>query len=558
MAVAAASRRGGARLPERRAAATTDANRPGEVRARTFALGVTACAGAVLLFLALKLTTWPPHEDETLALWVGRAPIGELLDTVLGQRGGAPLHFLVAWLVAHAGGDLTELRLLSALFAVASVPVVALLAARLAGRTVALTATAIVSASWVLLFHGIYGRMYSLFLLTSALSYLALLVAVERGGRRAWVLWALALLATVASHPYGALVLASQGLFVLVRRGPMREALLAFAAVGVVGIPFWYTDLVLAGRFDVTVGAGGEKLGSPLSVLEYLARVAGDFTAGWWPVLACVLVAAAVGLRRLASTRPPSATLVAVVFAVPTLALLLARFGGSTSPESRHLIFVLPFFAIVVAYSIVELAGRRRGRVLAAAALTALLAAQVGWARSKTPAMFAGEPAARIAAREAASAWLARTSRPADILFGYEPVYLGAWERSPAVSRTVVPRADAKLALAVLREAPRPLGRGVWLFDAGENNNFTPKPTIPVRRPWPRRDFEANAFGPYLIVRTREPSGTPRKYLDQASQAMLLGKSLAIGDADVNFVTVRLAAYRLDRSGSGSASPSSR
>ena len=67
------------------------------------------------------------------------------------------------------------------------------------------------SGSWVLLFHGIYGRMYSMFLFTSALSYLALLRALERGGRRAWALWALAVLLAVATHPYGALVLALAG-----------------------------------------------------------------------------------------------------------------------------------------------------------------------------------------------------------------------------------------------------------------------------------------------------------------------------------------------------------
>ena len=43
-----------------------------------------------------------------------------MLDTVLGQRGGAPLHFLFAWGVAHLGGGLTALRLVSAAFAGAS------------------------------------------------------------------------------------------------------------------------------------------------------------------------------------------------------------------------------------------------------------------------------------------------------------------------------------------------------------------------------------------------------------------------------------------------------
>src|SRR5688572_23978901 len=136
---------------------------------RWFTLGVAACAAGLAAFFLICLRTWPPHEDETLALLVGRDSLGGLLHTVHAERGGAPIHFLVAWVVAHLGGGLTALRLLSALFAVASIPVLAALSARLAGRRVALLATALASASWLMLFHGVYGRMYSLFLLTSAL-----------------------------------------------------------------------------------------------------------------------------------------------------------------------------------------------------------------------------------------------------------------------------------------------------------------------------------------------------------------------------------------------------
>src|SRR5918994_3247692 len=105
--------------------------RAAEVSARAFAAGVAACAGTVAAFLLVRLTAWPPHEDETLALFVGRGSLDSLVDTVLGERGGAPLHFLAAWVVAHLGGGLTALRLVSAVFAVASVPLLALVAARL-------------------------------------------------------------------------------------------------------------------------------------------------------------------------------------------------------------------------------------------------------------------------------------------------------------------------------------------------------------------------------------------------------------------------------------------
>jgi mannosyltransferase len=511
---------------------------------RTFWLGVAACAAAVATFLLARLTAWPPHEDETLALFVGRESLPELLETVHTERGGAPLHFVVAWLVAHLGGGLEALRLCSALFAVASVPVVAALCARLAGRAAALVATALVSASWMLLFHGIYGRMYSLFLLTSTLSYLAFLIAVERSGRRRWALWIAAILAAVATHPYGALVLASQVLYVLAR-ARTRDALAAIAAVAVLGTPFWYTDLILAGRFDVGVGGGGEKLVGPFAVLDYLARVAGDFTAGFTVALVAVLATAALGARRLWLGNRPGALLTVLVVAVPALALTLARLGASTSPESRHLVYVLPFFASLVALGLIE-ASRRRLAVVGAA-LAALLAAEVAWGWDKTPPLYEGERSARVEARRDASAWLAADARPDDVLFGYEPLYLDAWERARAgFSRTVVPRADAKLALQALRSAPA-LGRGIWIFDASDTNNFDPRMEIELRFPRPRERFEARVFGPFLVIRSRERTITERSFLEQSRAVQLVGKSLYMGDADVNLVTVDRALGRLEQ-----------
>jgi hypothetical protein len=513
-----------------------------DLEPRLFKAGVAA-------FVLLELTTWPPHEDETLALFVGRGSLPHLLHTVLDQRGGAPLHFVLAWIVAHTGGGLTGLRLVSAVLAIASVPVVAALTSRLAGRAVGLGATALVSGSWVLLFHGIYGRMYSLFLFTSALSYLALLHALDRGRPRAWCLWAIAMLATLATHPYGALVLASQGAFVVLRRERVREAVVPFVAVCLISVPLWRSDMVLAGRFQVGVGGGGERIGAPLPVLRYLGRVAGDFSTGYPVVLGIVLALGAVGLYRLARMRPRSALLTVLVFLVPSIALMVARANGSAAPESRHLIFALPFFSTVVANGVVALVGRRArlAPALAAIALAMLIWGEVAWARHRTPPLFNGEPHARLQARQAASAWLARTSRPDDVLFGYDPIYLGAWELSSKVPHTIVPRADPKLALAALRSAPRPLGRGVWVFDASSHNNIAPKKTIPLRRPYPASKFDAAVFGPYLVVRTRHRARTVRRYLRMASQVEILGKELYIGDADVNFFTVRRAAHQLER-----------
>ncbi len=505
-----------------------------------------AVAAALAGVLGWFLRTWPPHEDEALALFVGRGSLGHVLRTVIAERGGAPLHFVFAWLVVHLGGGLTGLRIVSLVFAVASVPLIALLGARLVDRMTGVVAAALASGSWVLLFHGIYGRMYSLFLFTSLLSFLALLSALERGGRRRFVLWGAALLLMLASHPYAVLVVAAQGLYVLLRRRRLREALVTLAAVGVVGIPFWWADLVLRDRFDVGVGGGGPSLGSPTSVLHYFWWVAGDFSAGHraWstPVLLLALAGAVLVWRR----RPESILLFGCVVVVPAVAFMLATLNSTTSPEARHLIFALPFFSVLVAAPIVEL-GRRGGRAgpaLALIAVAVLLTGEVRWAHEKTPPLFDGDPPGEAQARDAAAAWLASTYRSSDVLLGYEPVYLQAWERNRSFSGHTLPRADPALLASSLKDIPEPLGRGVWVFDASDTTNVRQRQTIPLVLPSPRSAFEARRYGPFLVIRSLEPLVTRARYLSVSEHVMRVGRRLEIGDADINLRTLLRAESR--------------
>src|ERR671936_506411 len=164
------------------------------------------------------------------------------------------------------------------------------------------------------------------------------------------------MLSNVETHPDGSLVLGSQGLYVLLARR-VREALPAFIAVALLAIPFWRADLVLGGRFDVTVGGGGAKLAGPLTILGYLTRVAGDFTGGWLPARVLILAVAGTGLFLLARERRASAVLALTTVVVPLVFFLVISVGsGLASPESRHLIFVLPFFALCLALPLARLA----------------------------------------------------------------------------------------------------------------------------------------------------------------------------------------------------------
>jgi hypothetical protein len=516
-----------------------------------YRLAVGAITAAVAAFLLVQLHAWPPHEDETLAFFVSRQPLGDVFGTVLGERGGAPLHFLFSHLVTLVAPGLTGLRLVSVVFAVASVPIMAALVARLTDRRTALLATLLVAGSWALLLHGVYARMYSLFLCTSVLSFLLLLRALENDRPRRWALWGLATLALIASQPYGVLVLVIQAAYVLARRlrraVPLRRALVAFVAVLLVATPLWRTYLLLASRFDVGFGErNGSKLGSPLDVLSYLWSTLGDFSAGWLAVSLPVGLLALLGLVLVARTRPAAALLATAAVAVPAASLMLARSGSSASLETRHLIFVLPFFGLLVATGLLRLArlAGGAGPLVIALGVAGLLASQVAWGWHRTPWLYEREPAERRETREAASAWLAATSRPDDVLFGYEPLYLDAWEDGAPFGDVFVPRADPRLALRALREAEKPLGRGVWVLDASDQLDST-KIRLEIERRSPGGDFDTRDFGPFLVVRTKEPVETVDEFLTQTIRVQNLSWSLGIGDAGINFQTAATALQRV-------------
>ena len=355
---------------------------------KLLAFGTGACMAVVLAFGVSRLRAYPPHEDEVLALFLGRDSLGGMLDTVLTERGGAPLHYLLAWVIVHLGGGLDALRLVSLACAVASIPVMALLAERLVGPRRALAATVLACASWVFLFHAVFGRMYALFLLTATASLLAL-------ASRRWGWWFAATLAMVAAHPYGTLLLAAQLVYLLAAR--MRAAMPWAVGIVLAAAPLWYAYAVLADRY-------GEGNG-PKSTIDFLREAAGDLTSGYLVALAAFLVLAIVGATRVR----PSPALTTAVGAV-VAALVLAAITDA-SPESRHLVFVLPVLAALVA-------GGLPGRAAVAVPLVAaLVAVEVAWAWHRTPELFEGESAAEVESREdagAAQAWAARTTSCTD------------------------------------------------------------------------------------------------------------------------------------------------
>src|SRR6266545_8013088 len=98
--------------------------------------------GLLLLRLARDVHGKPLVEDEAVAGLIGARPLGELLGTVVWERGGAPLHFLLVHAVLSVDSSADALRWLSVAFALGAALTCFELGRRLGGP-VAGTAAAI-------------------------------------------------------------------------------------------------------------------------------------------------------------------------------------------------------------------------------------------------------------------------------------------------------------------------------------------------------------------------------------------------------------------------------
>src|SRR5204862_7594627 len=147
------------------------------------ALALAASAAYFLARVLPDVSGKPWHEDEAVAGLVSARPFGEVLHTVLLDRGGAPLHFVLAHAAFALGGSPETLRWLSLVFALATIPLCYDLARLLAGQFAGLTAAALAATSQLLAIYATFGRMYSLFAFTSTLALDLFVRAVDRPTR---------------------------------------------------------------------------------------------------------------------------------------------------------------------------------------------------------------------------------------------------------------------------------------------------------------------------------------------------------------------------------------
>jgi hypothetical protein len=405
----------------------------------------------------------PLFEDEAVAGLVAARPVGELLGTVMWDRGGAPLHFLLAHVGFAFSGGWETLRWLSVAAALASVPVCFDLGRRLGGPPAGAVAALLVASSTVLSIYGSFGRMYTLLVLAGAVAADLFVRALQLRTPRAAALAAAGAWLLPAVHPYGAIPVAA-GVAValwLWRGRPLRAAVPA-ALVGLALIPFVVADLRLSGRFGVGV-SGESTLASPGEAWRQFGRALQSFAGGGELLLVVAFGALALtGAVALAHERHPFVAFAALALLAPPLLFMLLRTAGSPGLSPRHLAFALPVWAALVGVGVARLFSRPVWIAVAAAGVGAALASPGGIVDprdSTSNAILGGGPGevapGTPASVEEAGSWARAHVQAGDVLFPYSPAFLAALpEAGDSLS---LPYGQAPLLLRTLRRADWPV-----------------------------------------------------------------------------------------------------
>lgn len=345
------------------------------MRAGGAALALIVLAGAVLRLATLDVQSF--SDDELFTVWLVEMSFGDLLSTIPDSEATPPLFYAAEWASARlAGTGEAGMRLLPAVAATVTIPVVYAATAIAASRRAALAAAALTAVNPFLVWYAQDARAYSLLILFVSIGLLALLAYARDGRAGALAGWAVASVAALATHYFALFVVAPEAAWLLLAGGgDLRRRAWAVAAPAAAGLAL--LPLALHQRSTVSDPGG---LGDSL-LAERLAAVPKNFLVGFSipaeaPVSALACVLAAVGLLLALRARGAegwagrrAALLTACAVALP---LAMAPFGFDYV-SSRNVVAAL--VPLVVALGC-GLATSRTG-IAALAALCALSTATV-------------------------------------------------------------------------------------------------------------------------------------------------------------------------------------
>jgi hypothetical protein len=413
-----------------------------------------AVAGATVFLLARlapDVHDKPLFEDEAVSGLISARSPWEILVTTLWDRGGAPLHFVLAHAAFLFDSSPSALRSLSVFFALGTVALCYDLGRRLDGRICGVVAAIVAAGSGMLAVYGTFGRMYALLAFVAALAADLFVRALDRrttvaaaaaaGG--AWLL--------PAVHPYGGLVVLVEAVVALVLwRGRPLKAALPVVAIGLALVPFLVADIRLATRFEVSSEASG-RLATPEEAWNQLTDALRGFAGGSGWTFAIFLALAVAGAALLGRRRAPFVAWGLGALLLPPLLAMAVQTGRAPDLSPRHLVFALPFWAAFIGAAVAR-APFRPLAVVSVALLAAFSSQGINDPRSITYTAELGSESALAAPAR----YLKGQIQPGDILYPYSSVFLAALPE--AGEAYALPRGQAQSLLAALDHVDYPAG----------------------------------------------------------------------------------------------------
>ena len=357
-------------------------NRPSP-RGRTVVLTLLTLAGAFLRLWHLGAKSLWLDEGATVALaraswqhfgwvwWHGEAS----LQTI---------YFLLMRGWIHGGLSETWLRLPSALFGIASIPMLYVVARKLMPDIAALGAAALLAFSPAHIYYSQEARGYALATLLVLLSTYFFVLAVEQDRSRYWMLWTIVSIVAFYTHLFAALVLVAQAVSLLFRRAPVpwRRFVLCASVIFVAALPglsyifraspenlhfVWMPRATPTQVWHLAMFFGGSGVKVGLALVLWIAGIAGvvrrrrtgqtdDFGRAMLVLLWATVPAA---ILALISLREPMFLQRYMVFSVPA-AILLAAIGAGVLRKWKLGLLLVVVLCIAYLPSIVKQARKPR------------------------------------------------------------------------------------------------------------------------------------------------------------------------------------------------------
>lgn len=248
------------------------------------AVAAATVAGGALRFVHLgSQSMW---EDEVITMTLLREHLWTMLRYGLPyQENTPPLYYLIGWVwVRLFGTSAGDLRSLSALAGTATVPVAFLAARRLVGPLAGLVAALLVAFSPMLVWYSQEARVYSLFALLSALSFLFFVRTLAIAGRRDLWMWVLFSALALLTHYFAVFLIIVEGGWLIYRRGMSPGLGLAFAPLALLG-------LALLPLIEKQRSTGTADFIADTKVTIRLEQLGGWFTTGDYRAAPALLAA---------------------------------------------------------------------------------------------------------------------------------------------------------------------------------------------------------------------------------------------------------------------------